>query len=133
MLATALCGEKTAGHAGPDVFAWQGASLPRRRPYHPRLLAVRPEKSRRRAGTEHPQRPRASDSAALRPGSPWPRLRAHWSAAPLCLSGLSTMLRTTALLAALCGANALSLTSENWDEMVAKTGKAAFVKFQAPW
>ena len=43
------------------------------------------------------------------------------------------MLRTTALLAALCGANALSLTSENWDEMVAKNGKAAFVKFQAPW
>ena len=99
----------------------------------PPLIAVRPEKSRRRAGTELPQRPRASDSAALRPGSPWPSLRAHWSAAPLCLSGLSTMLRTTALLAALCGANALSLTSENWDEMVAKTGKAAFVKFQAPW
>ena len=76
-------------------------------------------------------------------GWPWLTLGPPWLTlatparslvrSPLCLSGLSTMLRTTALLAALCGANALSLTSENWDEMVAKTGKAAFVKFQAPW
>ena len=43
------------------------------------------------------------------------------------------MLRTTALLAALCSANALSLTSDNFDELITKTGKAAFVKFQAPW
>lgn len=45
----------------------------------------------------------------------------------------STMLRTTALLAALCGASAVELTSDNFDELVTKTGKASFIKFQAPW
>jgi len=46
-----------------------------------------------------------------------------------------TMLRTTALLAALCGASgtAVDLTSDNFDELVTKTGKASFIKFQAPW
>ena len=43
------------------------------------------------------------------------------------------MLRTTALLAALCGASAVELTSDNFDELATKTGKASFIKFQAPW
>lgn len=45
------------------------------------------------------------------------------------------MLRTTALLAALCGASgtALELTSDNYDKEVTQTGKASFIKFQAPW
>jgi hypothetical protein len=44
------------------------------------------------------------------------------------------MLRTVALLGALCGANAaLELTSDNWDTEVKDSGKAAFVKFLAPW
>jgi hypothetical protein len=43
------------------------------------------------------------------------------------------MLRTTALLAALCGTSAVSLTADNFDELITKTGKASFIKFQAPW
>ena len=58
-------------------------------------------------------------------------LRTHWSATLPRRS--STMLRTTALLAALCGASAVELTSDNFDELVTKTGKASFIKFQAPW
>jgi len=50
-----------------------------------------------------------------------------------CVFWSSTMLRTTALLAALCGASAVELTAENFDELVTKTGKASFIKFQAPW
>ena len=57
--------------------------------------------------------------------------RTHWSATLPRRS--STMLRTTALLAALCGASAVELTSDNFDELVTKTGKASFIKFQAPW
>jgi len=45
------------------------------------------------------------------------------------------MLRGMALLAALCGvsATAIELSTDNWDSVVASTGKAAFVKFLAPW
>ena len=45
------------------------------------------------------------------------------------------MLRTVALLGALCGANAaaVELTPDNWDKEVKDSGKAAFVKFLAPW
>ena len=43
------------------------------------------------------------------------------------------MLRTTALLAVLCGASAHQLTMDNFDELITKTGKASFIKFQAPW
>jgi protein disulfide-isomerase A6 len=45
------------------------------------------------------------------------------------------MLRTTALLAALCGASgtAVELTSDNFDKEITQSGKAAFIKFLAPW
>jgi hypothetical protein len=45
------------------------------------------------------------------------------------------MLRGLALLAAVCGASgsAVELTLDNWDKEVAQSGKAAFIKFLAPW
>jgi protein disulfide-isomerase A6 len=45
------------------------------------------------------------------------------------------MLRTTALLAALCGASgtAVELTSDNFDKEITQSGKAAFIKFLATW
>jgi protein disulfide-isomerase A6 len=45
------------------------------------------------------------------------------------------MLRGLALLAAVCGASgsAVELTPDNWDKEIAQSGKAAFIKFLAPW
>jgi len=45
------------------------------------------------------------------------------------------MLRGVALLGALCGVsgNAVELTIDNYDKEVTSTGKAAFIKFLAPW
>ena len=43
-------------------------------------------------------------------------------------------MRTT-LFALLCGTATAqtTLTSKNFDKLVLKSGKAAFIKFQAPW
>ena len=45
------------------------------------------------------------------------------------------MLRAIALTALLAGAagEAVELTDSNFDRLVFQTGKAAFVKFLAPW
>ena len=45
------------------------------------------------------------------------------------------MLRTLALLGALCGvaSEAVELTPDNFDKEVLKSGKSAFIKFLAPW
>jgi hypothetical protein len=45
------------------------------------------------------------------------------------------MLRSVALVCAVTGAaaSAPELTPENFDELVFKSGKAAFIKFLAPW
>ena len=45
------------------------------------------------------------------------------------------MLHGLALLAAVCGAScaAVELTPDNWDKEVGSSGKAAFIKFLAPW
>ena len=45
------------------------------------------------------------------------------------------MLRSLTLLCAATGASAASvdLTSDNFDQLVLKSGKSAFIKFQAPW
>jgi len=45
------------------------------------------------------------------------------------------MLRGLTVLAALTGASgsAIEFTPENWDKEVMQSGKAAFVKFLAPW
>jgi len=46
------------------------------------------------------------------------------------------MLKSLMLGAALATANAagsVSLTKANWNDEVTESGKAAFVKFQAPW
>jgi protein disulfide-isomerase A6 len=45
------------------------------------------------------------------------------------------MLRTTALLCAFVGASseAVNLTPANFDKEVVQSGKAAFIKFLAPW
>jgi len=47
----------------------------------------------------------------------------------------SAMLRCLALLAAVNGAAgaAVELTPDNWDKEIAQSGKAAFIKFLAPW
>jgi len=44
-------------------------------------------------------------------------------------------LRLLALVGAIAGASseAVELTPGNWDRLVVKSGKAAFVKFLAPW
>ena len=52
------------------------------------------------------------------------------------LSARSTMaLRSLTLLCAAAGASAgaIELTPDNFDELVLKSGKAAFIKFLAPW
>jgi len=45
------------------------------------------------------------------------------------------MLRATALLGLISGASAgaVELTGSNFDDLVTKSGKNAFVKFLAPW
>ena len=45
------------------------------------------------------------------------------------------MMRSLVLVAALAGVNAgaVELTKSNFKELVADSGKAAFVKFLAPW
>jgi protein disulfide-isomerase A6 len=45
------------------------------------------------------------------------------------------MLRDLALLAAVCGAagGAVELTADNFDKEFTQSGKAAFIKFLAPW
>jgi len=45
------------------------------------------------------------------------------------------MLRGMALMAAIVGVSgaAVELTPDNWDKEVASSGKAAFIKFLAPW
>jgi len=45
------------------------------------------------------------------------------------------MLRATVLSCLLLGANseAVELTIKNFDKKVTKSGKAAFIKFLAPW
>jgi len=45
------------------------------------------------------------------------------------------MVSRVALLAAIVGASgsAVELTLDNYHELVTKTGKASFIKFQAPW
>jgi len=45
------------------------------------------------------------------------------------------MLRNLALLCAVAGASAaaVELTPDNFDDLVLKSGKSAFVKFLAPW
>jgi len=45
------------------------------------------------------------------------------------------MLRTTALFCAFAGASAeaVNLTPANFDKEVTSSGKAAFIKFLAPW
>jgi hypothetical protein len=45
------------------------------------------------------------------------------------------MLGNLALIGLLAGASgsAVELTEKNWDEVVAKSGKSAFIKFLAPW
>jgi len=47
----------------------------------------------------------------------------------------STMALRLALIAALASTShaALELTDETWDQEVVKSGKAAFIKFLAPW
>jgi len=44
-------------------------------------------------------------------------------------------MRSFALLCAIAGvaSEAVELTSDNWDALVVKSGKSAFVKFLAPW
>jgi len=44
-------------------------------------------------------------------------------------------LRVVALVCAAVGvaSESVSLTSDNYAEIVTNTGKAAFIKFQAPW
>jgi len=44
-------------------------------------------------------------------------------------------LRSLTLLCAAAGASAgaIELTPDNFDELVLKSGKAAFIKFLAPW
>ena len=48
---------------------------------------------------------------------------------------VSPMLRGLTLLAALTGASAsaVELTPDNFDKEVTQSGKAAFIKFLAPW
>ena len=45
------------------------------------------------------------------------------------------MLRTVGILCLAAGSNAeaVELTEKNFDRLVAKSGKAAFIKFLAPW
>jgi len=45
------------------------------------------------------------------------------------------MLRSVTLLCAVAGAagGAVELTPDNFDDLVMKSGKAAFIKFLAPW
>jgi protein disulfide-isomerase A6 len=45
------------------------------------------------------------------------------------------MLRSVTLLAAAAGASAgaVDLTPSNFDTLITKSGKSAFVKFLAPW
>jgi len=45
------------------------------------------------------------------------------------------MMRSLVLVCALAGAagEAVELTLDNWDKEVLQSGKAAFVKFLAPW
>jgi len=47
----------------------------------------------------------------------------------------TVMLRNFALVGLLAGASGTSveLTEKNWNEVVASSGKSAFVKFLAPW
>jgi len=44
-------------------------------------------------------------------------------------------IRSLVVACALAGvaANAVDLTPDNYDELVTKSGKSAFIKFQAPW
>jgi len=48
---------------------------------------------------------------------------------------IDKMLKTLTLLGAAVAvsADSLSLTGANWKSEVTESGKAAFVKFQAPW
>ena len=48
---------------------------------------------------------------------------------------VSPMLRGLTLLAALTGASAsaVELTPDNFDKEITQSGKAAFIKFLAPW
>ena len=50
-------------------------------------------------------------------------------------AAVMAMLRGLTVLAALTGASgsAIEFTPENWDKEVMQSGKAAFVKFLAPW
>jgi len=45
------------------------------------------------------------------------------------------MLRAVALLSVVAGvsAEAVELTPDNFDDLVLKSGKSAFIKFLAPW
>jgi len=45
------------------------------------------------------------------------------------------MLRSVALVCAVAGAasTAVELTPDNFDDLVLKSGKSAFIKFLAPW
>jgi len=53
----------------------------------------------------------------------------------LARSEETVMLRNFALVGLLAGASGTSveLTEKNWNEVVASSGKSAFVKFLAPW
>jgi len=46
--------------------------------------------------------------------------------------GMSRLLLTASLVAS-AAAGAVELTPDNFDKEVLQSGKAAFIKFQAPW
>jgi hypothetical protein len=45
---------------------------------------------------------------------------------------MARLLAFAGLLASAAG-TAVELTPDNWDEVVGKSGKSAFIKFLAPW
>jgi len=47
-------------------------------------------------------------------------------------AGMSRLLLTASLVAS-AAAGAVELTPDNFDKEVLQSGKAAFIKFQAPW